>query len=173
MAAGSVMQCCWVVCALCAAHVFGSFVTLSIARAPLEPCHGPGTAMRISSRCIRRCAFCLHAGGSCCPILRDLLCRAALGTRAVSLRGVVFGLWALPHAGLCVLWSLQCMVRAGVLVWPREGSNFWSRWTSDGILIFYESGRVADTHPHRAIRSDRRDVDDGQVANVATAWLEC
>ena len=129
------------------------FVTLSIARA-LEPCHGPGTIVRISSRCVQRCAFCLHAGASmlsdiaiCCVVQRS-----GHAARALSLRGVFFGLWALPHAGCCVVWSLQCMVRAGVLVWPREGSNFWSRWTSDGDLLslkllifcFYESAHRTD-----------------------------
>eukprot|EP00966_Prymnesium_polylepis_P293735 6783525-Prymnesium_polylepis.1 len=38
------------------------FVTLSIARA-LEPCHGPGTVMRIPSRCVRRlCVLSAHGG---------------------------------------------------------------------------------------------------------------
>ena len=120
----------WLVCALCAPRLFCSLsrcrsrVIWSLAMVRV-------TIVRISSRCVQRCAFCLHAGASmlsdiaiCCVVQRS-----GHAARALSLRGVFFGLWALPHAGFCVVWSLQCMVRAGVLVWPREGSNFWSRWT--------------------------------------------
>ena len=62
------------------------FVTLSIARA-LESWNDPGTVMRISARCARRCAVCLHARASMlsdiarsvvlCSARRVSVCRGA------------------------------------------------------------------------------------------------